>query len=157
MTHPDLAQWLTELDQCPASAVEQPLMQKLYQQNPLFFTALSLRQRWQLLVGLHMALLDYTSASFSPLELDAQFLSLPVRHRTIPLAQLLDALVIAGFNLDQVAWSEELDPELSEQEEAACDQVLTSQESAVLLQQLISRGLAFLAACDLREAGHTFS
>jgi hypothetical protein len=70
---------------------------------------------------------------------------------------VLDALVSAGFELDQVAWSEELDLELSEQEEAACDQVLRSQESAVLQQQLISRGLAFLATCDLRETGLTFN
>jgi len=157
MTHPDLAQWLTELDQCPASAVEQPLMQELYQQNPLFFTALSLRQRWQLLVGLHITLLDFTSANFSPLGLEAQHLPLPVRHLRLPLSQVLDALVSAGFELDQVAWSEELDLELSEQEEAACDQVLTTQESAVLQQQLISRGLAFLATCDLRETGLTFN
>ena len=153
MTHPDLAQWLTELDQCQASAVEQPLVQKLYQQNPLFFTALSERQRWQLLVGLHITLLDFTSANFSPLGLEAQHLPLPVRDLRLPLSQLLDALVSAGFELDQVAWSEELDLELSAQEEAACDQVLRSQESAVMLQQLISRGLAFLATCDLRETG----
>jgi len=155
MTHPDLAQWLTELEQCPASAVEQTLMQELYQQNPLFFTALSLRQRWQLLGGLHITLLDYTSASFSPLGLEAQHLQLPVRQLTLPLAQVLDALVISVFELDQVAWSEELALELSEQEEAACDQVLTTPESAVLLQHLISRGLAFLATCDLRETGRT--
>lgn len=157
MTPPDLAQWLTELDQCPASAVEQPLMQELYQQNPLFFTALSLRQRWQLLVGLHITLLDFTSANFSPLWLEAQHLPLPVRDLRLPLTQVLDALVSAGFELDQVAWSEELALELSEQEEAACDQVLTTQESAVLQQQLISRGLAFLATCDLRETGLTFN
>ena len=157
MTPPDLAQWLTELDQCPASAVEQPLMQELYQQNPLFFTALSLRQRWQLLGGLHITLLDYTSANISPLGLEIQHLPLPVRQLTIPLSQVVDALVSAGFELDQVTWTEDLDLELSEQEEAACDQVLTTQESAVLQQQLISRGLAFLATCDLRETGLTFN
>ena len=58
MTHPDLAQWLAELDQCPASAVEQPWVQELYQQNPLFFTALSERQRWQLLMALGEALAE---------------------------------------------------------------------------------------------------
>lgn len=151
MSHPNLDQWLLELDRCPASAVEQPLLQDLYQQDPLFFAALSLRQRWQLLAGLHITLLDYTSSSFSPLGLEAQPLHLPVRQLTIPLAQLLDALVMAGFELDQLAWSEELDLELSEQEEAACDQVLTTPESAVLLQELLSRGLAFLATCDLSK------
>lgn len=155
MTHPDLAQWLTELDQCPASAVEQPLMQELYQQNPLFFTALSERQRWQLLVGLHITLLDFTSANFSPLGLEAQHLPLPVRDLRLPLSQVLDALVSAGFELDQVAWCEELDLELSEQEEVACDQVLTTPELAALLQELLSRGLAFLATCELRETGRT--
>ena len=151
MSHPNLDQWVLELDRCPASAVEQPLLQDLYQQDPLFFAALSLRQRWQLLAGLHITLLDYTSSSFSPLGLEAQPLHLPVRQLTIPLAQLLDALVMAGFELDQLAWSEELDLELSEQEEAACDQVLTTPESAVLLQELLSRGLTFLATCDLSK------
>ena len=151
MSHPNLDQWLLELDRCPASAVEQPLLQDLYQQDPLFFAALSLRQRWQLLAGLHITLLDYTSSSFSPLGLEAQPLHLPVCQLTIPLAQLLDALVMAGFELDQLAWSEELDLELSEQEEAACDQVLTTPESAVLLQELLSRGLTFLATCDLSK------
>jgi hypothetical protein len=94
MTHPDLAQWLTELDQCPASAVEQPLMQELYQQNHVFFTGLSERQRWQLLVGLHITLLDFTSANSSPLGLEAQHLPLPVRHFRLPLSQVLDATLI---------------------------------------------------------------
>jgi len=44
MTHPDLEPWLVELDQCPASAAEQPLLQELYRQDPLFFTATSQRQ-----------------------------------------------------------------------------------------------------------------
>jgi hypothetical protein len=153
MTYPDLDPWLVELDRCPASAVEQPLLQKLHQQDPLFFTALSLRQRWQLLLGMSITLLDYTSASFSPLGLEAEHLRLPVRHLTIPLAQLMDALVIAEFELDQVAWIEELEVELSEQEVAACDQVLTTPESEVLLHELLSRGLAFLASCDLSEEG----
>ncbi len=154
MTHPHLDQWRAELDHCPASAVEQPFMQQLYQQNRLFFTALSLRQRWQLLVGLHITLLDYTSAGFSPLGLEAQHLPLPVRQLTLPLVQLLDALLMTGFELDQVAWSEELDLELSEQEEAACNQVLMTPESEALLQELLSRGLAFLATCDLTTASN---
>jgi hypothetical protein len=69
MNHPDLNTWLTDLDRCPASAVEQPLMQQLYRQDPLFFNALSLRQRWKLMGSLPIILLDYTSASFSPLGL----------------------------------------------------------------------------------------
>jgi len=62
---------------------------------------------------------------------------------------------MAGFGLDQVAWSEELDLNLSEQEEAACDQVLTTpgQGSAVMLQELLSRELTFLATCNLSETG----
>lgn len=80
-----------------------------------------------------------------------------MRQLTIPLAQLLDALVMAGFELDQLAWSEELDLVLSEQEEAYCDQVLTTPESAVLLQELLSRGLAFLATCDLSETGRALN
>ena len=157
MTHAELGPWLVELEHCPASAVEQPLLQELYQQDPLFFAALSLRQRWQLLAGLHITLLDYTSSSFSPLGLEAHPLQLPVRELTIPLAQLLDALVMAGFEIDQLAWSEELDLELNEQEEAACDQVLTTPASTVLLQELLSRGLAFLATCDLSETGRALN
>jgi len=109
------------------------------------------------LAGLHITLLDYTSSSFSPLGLEALPLHLPVRQLTLPLTQLMAALVIAGFELDHVAWSEELDLELSEQEEAACDQVLTTPGSAVMLQELLSRGLAFLATCDLSEAGRADS
>ena len=91
MTHPNLDQWLLELDRCPASAVEQPLLRELYQQDPQFFSALSLRQRWQLLLGLHITLLDYKSSSFSPLGLEAQHLQLPVRHLRLPLSQVLHA------------------------------------------------------------------
>lgn len=151
MTHPDLDRWLLELERCPASAVEQPLLQELHQQDPLFFTTLSQRQCWQLLVGLHITLLDYTSARFSPLELESRYLRLPARQLTLPLVQLMDALVIAEFELDQVAWIEELDVELSEEEEAACDRVLTTPEATALLHQLLSRGLAFLATCDLSD------
>jgi len=46
MTHPNLAPWLLELDRCPASGVERPLLLELYQQDQQFFTALSQRQRW---------------------------------------------------------------------------------------------------------------
>ena len=91
MTHPNLGPWLVELEHCPASAVEQPLVQELYQQDPLFFTALSRRQRWQLLAGLHITLLDYKSSSFSPLGFEAQPLQLPVRHMRLPLSQVLHA------------------------------------------------------------------
>jgi hypothetical protein len=74
-----------------------------------------------------------------------------VRQLTLPLAQLMDALVIAEFELDQVAWIEELDMALTEQEEAACDQVLTTPASEAQLHQLLTRGLAFLATCDLSD------
>ena len=70
-------------------------MQELYQQNPLSFTALSLRQRWQLLVGLHITLLDFTSNNFSPLGLEAQHLHLPVRHLRLPLSQVLHAALMS--------------------------------------------------------------
>lgn len=153
MTYPDLDTWLVELESCPASTIEQPLLQKIHQQDPLFFTALSLCQRWKLLFGLYITLLDYTSARVSPLGLEAEFLRLPVRQLTIPLVQLMNALMITGFELDQVSWTEELDLELSEQEEAACDQVLMAPETEALLHQLLTRGLAFLANCDLSEEG----
>jgi hypothetical protein len=153
MTRPELDTWLVVLDRCPTTAVEQPLLLELHQQNPAFFTALSLRQRWQLLVGLYNTLLDFTSASFSPLGLENELLALPVRQLTLPLAQLMDALVIAEFELDQVAWIEELDMALTEQEEAACDQVLTTPASEAQLHQLLTRGLAFLATCDLSDEG----
>jgi len=151
MTRPELDTWLVVLDRCPTTAVEQPLLLELHQQNPAFFTALSLRQRWQLLVGLYNTLLDFTSASFSPLGLENELLALPVRQLTLPLAQLMDALVIAEFELDQVAWIEELDMALTKQEEAACDQVLTTPASEAQLHQLLTRGLAFLATCDLSD------
>jgi hypothetical protein len=153
MTRPELDTWLVVLDRCPTTAVEQPLLLELHQQNPAFFTALSLRQRWQLLVGLYNTLLDFTSASFSPLGLENELLALPVRQLTLPLAQLMDALVIAEFELDQVAWIEELDMALTEQEEAACDQVLTTPASEAQLHQLLTRGLAFLTTCDLSDEG----
>ena len=97
--------------------------------------------------------MDYTSARVSPLGLEAEFLRLPVRQLTIPLVQLMNALMITEFELDQVSWTEELDLELSEQEEAACDQVLMAPETEALLHQLLTRGLAFLANCDLSEEG----
>lgn len=91
MTYPDLDTWLVEVERCPASADEQPLLLELYQQDPLSFTALSLRQRRQLLVGLHITLLDFTSANFSPLGLEAQHLQLLVLHLRLPLSQVLHA------------------------------------------------------------------
>jgi hypothetical protein len=151
MTHHELEHWLADLERCPAAAVENPLLLQRYQQDPAFFTTLCLRQRWQLLAGLHITLLDYTSASYSPMGLEAERLPLPVRQLTIPLAQLIDALTVADFALDQVAWDEELALQLSEPEQAACDQVLAAPQIVALLHTLLSRGLAFLANCDLSK------
>ena len=133
MTHPDFDQWLAELERCPATAVEMPLLLELPRRDPTFVAALPMRLRWQLLYGLHITLLDYTSASFSPLELQSQNLLLPVRQLTMSLHQLVEAVAIAEFALDQIAWAEELDVELTEQELVACDQVLVSPEAEALL------------------------
>ena len=152
MTHPDFDQWLAELERCPATAVEMPLLLELHHRDPTFVAALPMRVRWQLLYGLHITLLDYTSASFSPLELQSQHLQLPFRQLTMSLHQLVEAVAIAEFDLDQIAWAEELDVELTEQELAACDQALVAAESQILLNQLLERGLTFIARCDLEPA-----
>ena len=151
MTHPDFDQWLAELERCPATAVEMPLLLELHHRDPAFVSALPMRVRWQLLYGLHITLLDYTSASFSPLELQSQHLQLPVRQLTMSLHQLVEAVAIAEFDLDQIAWAEELDLELTEQELAACDQALVAAETEALLDQVVTRGLRFLDGCDLSE------
>ena len=152
MTHPDVDQWLAELERCPATAVEIALLLELHHRDPTFVAALPMRVRWQLLYGLHITLLDYTSASFSPLELQGQHLQLPVRQLTMSLHQLVEAVAIAEFDLDQIAWAEELDVELTEQELAACDQALVAAESQILLNQLLERGLTFIARCDHEPA-----
>jgi hypothetical protein len=152
MTHPDFDQWLAELERCPATAVEMPLLLELHHRDPTFVAALPMRVRWQLLYGLHITLLDYTSASFSPLELQSQHLQLPVRQLTMSLHQLVEAVAIAEFALDQIAWAEELDVELTEKALAACDQALVAAESQVLLNLVLERGLTFLARCDLEHA-----
>ena len=151
MTHPDVDQWLAELERCPATAVEIALLLELHHRDPTFVAALPMRVRWQLLYGLHITLLDYTSASFSPLELQSQHLQLPVRQLTMSLHQLVEAVAIAEFALDQIAWAEELDVELTEQELAACDQALVAPEAEALLDQVVARALSFLDGCDLSE------
>jgi hypothetical protein len=151
MTYTDFDQWLSELERCPVTAVEMPLLLELHQRDPAFVAALPMRVRWQLLYGLHITLLDYTSASFSQLKLQSQHLLLPVRQLTMSLHALVEAVAIAEFALDQIAWAEELDLELTEQELAACDQVLLATESQVLLDQVLERGLSFLDGCDLSE------
>jgi len=151
MIHPDFDQWLAELERCPATAVEKLLLLELHHRDPTFVAALPIRVRWQLLYGLHITLLDYTSASFSPLELQSQHLQLPVRQLTMSLHQLVEAVAIAEFALDQIAWAEELDVELTEQELAACDQVLVAPEAEALLDQAVARGLSFLDGCDISE------
>ena len=149
MSDVTLKSFLAELQSCPSAAVEQPLLQSLYRQDPAFFQVMPLRARWQLLAGLHNTLLDYTSAKFSPLDLDRQSLPLPVRGLTIPVAQLIDAVTTANFELDQISWAEELELDLSESEDAACDQALIGAAAEALVDQLCAKGLAFLASCDL--------
>jgi hypothetical protein len=152
MTRSDLELWLVELDRCPATAVEMPLLLELHRRDPGFVATLPLRAYWQLLYGLHITLLDYTSASFSPLGLEIQHLQLPVRQLTISLQQLVEALAVAEFAPNQIAWEEELDVELTQQELAGCDQALTAPEFRVRLDQVLRRGLAFLEGCDLEPA-----
>ena len=71
--------------------MEQTLLRELYQQDPQFFSALSLRKRWQLLLGLHITLLDYRSSSLSPSGLEAQPLQMLLLHLRLPLSQVLHA------------------------------------------------------------------
>lgn len=143
--------FLQELMLCPAAAIETPDLRSLYAADHRFYVALDHEQRWRLLYGLQMVLLDYTSATFNPMDLARLELLLPMgsRPKRISLHQLLQALDVADFAPERLDWEDELAMVLTPQDLQACEAALTSPQADALLHQALDTGLAFLSTCDL--------
>lgn len=151
MSTPIPATFLHELMLCPAAAIETPDLRSLYEADHRFYLALDHRQRWRLLYGLQMVLLDYTSATFNPMDLERVELLLPVGTQStrISLQQLLQALDVADFFPERLDWADELAMALDPQDLQACHAALISHQADALLHQALDTGLAFLSTCDL--------
>jgi hypothetical protein len=135
-----------QLHTCPAEAVESPALLELYHCEPAFYRQIDAPDRWRLLFGLAISLLDYGNA----LELDNHFLALPGNLPSLSLWQICDGLVCIDFQLDGLDWSEELQlsKPLSLAQVEACDAVLISPETQDELNTLIAEALHFIEGCD---------
>ena len=151
MSTPIQPTFLQELMICPAAAIETHDLRSLYEADHHFYLALDHAQRWRLLYGLQMVLLDYTSATFNPMDLKRLELLLPMglRPKRISLHQLLQALDVANFAPERLDWEDELAIALTPEDLQACEAALTSPQADALLHQALDAGLAFLSTCDL--------
>ena len=142
---PLLADLQHRLAESPVSAVESQDMLNLYSQDPVFCRLLSVEDRWRLLYGLAISLLDYSEV----LDLTVITLPFPGELQSLSLWQICDALTCADFRLDWLDWVEEhQSSQLSIAQLEACDAVLRCNETQEMLQQLIEQALGFISGCD---------
>ena len=130
----------------PVEAVESPAMQQLMQMDPGFYKPWAAEERWRLLVGLAISLLDYAEV----MDLSSETLSLPGGLPSVSLWQLCNSLVCADFALNDLDWHQELELQrsLSPAELEACTAVLSSSETLARIDALIATGLGFIEQSD---------
>jgi hypothetical protein len=135
-----------QLHASPAEAVESPVLLELYRCDPEFYQQLDAPDRWRLLFGLAISLLDYADR----LDLEAHLMALPGDLPSLSLWQICDGLICIDFQLDGLDWSEELQltAPLSLAQVEACDAVLSSLETQEKLNTLIAEALRFIEGCD---------
>lgn len=148
----------TQLQHSPVEAVESAELLELYHFNPTFYEELPAPDRWRLLFGLAISLLDYSNS----LNLETHFLPLPGNLEALSLWQVCDALVCIDFQLDGLDWAEELQSPLplSIAQLEACEATLSAPETMDQLNRLISEALVFMDDCDdypltVTEATHS--
>lgn len=134
------------LQRNPVEAVESPALQRLMQKNSGFYKLWAAEERWRLLYGLAISLLDDAEV----MDLSSETLSLPGGLPGVSLWQLCDSLVCADFALNDLDWHQELELQrsLSPAELDACTAVLSSSETLARIDALIAKGLGFIEQCD---------
>lgn len=134
------------LQRNPVEAVESPAMQELMQKDPGFYKPWVAEERWRLLAGLAISLLDDAEV----MDLNSETLTLPGGLPGVSLWQLCDSLVCNDFALHGLDWHEELELQrsLSPAELEACTAVLSSPETLARLDGLIATGLGFIEQSD---------
>lgn len=130
----------------PVEAVESSALQELLQVDRFFYKRLAADDRWRLLFGLGISLLDFADG----IDLNAHFLPLPGDLPSLGLWQICDSLVCVDFQLDDLDWSEELDVQrpLTIAQLDACTAMLSAPETIEYLDSLIAEGLSFIESCD---------
>lgn len=141
-----LASFREALESNPVEAVESCALQELMQNDPLFYTRLAADDRWRLLFGLGISLLDFSDG----IDLNAHFLPLPGGLPSLSLWQISDSLVCVDFQLDGLDWSEELEVQspLTIAQLDSCAALLSAPETLERLDSLIAEGLLFIETCD---------
>jgi hypothetical protein len=130
----------------PVEAVESSALLELIQADRLFYKRFAADDRWRLLFGLGISLLDFSDG----IDLDAHYLPLPGGLPSLSLWQICDSLVCVDFQLDGLDWAEELQliQPLSNALLDACTATLSAPETIERLDNLIREGLIFIDNCD---------
>lgn len=103
-----LSGFLHRLRISPVDAVERSELFSLLEAEPDFYQRIAAPDRWRLLFALGISLLDYAEG----LDLEAHVLPLPGGLPSVNLWQICDALACVDFKLNQLDWTEELQPKI---------------------------------------------
>lgn len=141
-----LKSFYSTLQDNPVEAAESDELQQLIQLDRYFYHQLAAEDRWRLLFGLTISLLDFSDG----IDLNTHFLPLPGGFPSLSLWQLCDSLVCVDFQLDDLDWADEMDLKhpLTIAELDACAAVLSAPETLERLDSLIAEGLSFIETCD---------
>jgi hypothetical protein len=130
----------------PVEAVESSALRELMQVDRFFYKRLAADERWRLLFGIGISLLDFSDG----IDLNAHLLPLPGGLPSLSLWQICDSLVCVDFQLDGLDWSEELEMQspLTIAQLDACAALLSTPETMDRLDSLIAEGLSFIETSD---------
>ena len=126
-------------------AIESEEFQSMLMRNFDFYAALDGWMQWRLLYGLWAVLLDFSGdpeGSWQPSKV-----TVPGLPSSLSLQDVLQALVVADFEVRQIDWSDEsgCDPDADYD---LYDQALHSEECRQLVQFQIEAGLRRVLSCD---------
>jgi hypothetical protein len=74
----------------------------MFRRDPDFYKRLAAPDRWRLLFGLGISLLDYSKRP----DLEIHFLELPGEIPALHFRQICEALACVDFRLDGINWAE---------------------------------------------------
>ena len=136
---------LQQSDLAFVEAIETEAFQSMVEHDFSFYTALDEGLRWRLLYGLWVVLLDFSEDPDSPWK--PSKVTIPGLPTSLCLADVLQALVVADFDVNAINWWEEpgFDPAIDEQVYSSS---LYSQGCRQLVEEQIEAGLRRLCACE---------
>ena len=136
---------LQQSDLAFVEAIETEAFQSMLEHDFSFYIALDEGLRWRLLYGLWVVLLDFSEDPDSPWK--PSKVTIPGLPTSLCLADLLQALVVADFEVNAINWWEEpcFDPAIDEQVYSSS---LHSQGCRQLVEHQIEAGLRRVLACD---------